>query len=880
MTAAPRSGPLARAAAVGAVLISLVLMGAGANRAAGPTPEELLARSIARIAMGDLRSTPGPRAEDYSVAATLLTMAHELVPKDGDMLRRAIEAAHGANDEARVLELTRALLSLDSEAGDTVAQLRLITATISRNCQNAEARLAVYENYLSGAGKDRIDESIRSHLALDAALLLKELGDTKGFVAKLTQAIQLDRTHKEAALLGATYFAEKFPNDRAKSLEWLVMVLLADPMDPNVQFAMARELASAGALKAARRFHTNAMNISDAAGGADQDLVVERLVLLWYTEGPGAVVASINHDLLVEQDNAAREIRRRTEAQLPLTGAPKPEDIRLTMPIAALAVLAAKTANDEAAATSALVGMVKTVGDSILKLNDAVKQGNLVEAEAMRRSNDLIFQLESVRLWAGLQIDEVKKELEPMLAAQAQFPETAAVMSGWLKLRTGDPAGAVAALEPVADQIALARIGLGLAKEALGDKQGAIAEFQRLLRDHPLEAAGAYSRGRLQALGVSDDLPTRTAMERIADGVPSWIDHAVLQPRNYVQLRAEVLDHDLEAIDADRIRITVQNLSDVPMAFGSDRTISSRMILAPRLEDGSLNGLLDRPEVIDIARRLRLKPRERVTVTVWPDPGQSGWLMEAMSDRSFRARWRVIQGFRIDPAGGFQPGPMGLATETDAIVRRPLPESSLTAADLAARLAGDPVDSLPRLAMTLRAFLLHPAFEPAAPAKPAAGPGAAPAAAPQPPAKPAEPGPAARVPDANELKPAVDALVARYRTLPQVQRAILVAMLPHARLAPAMAPFDQAVRNDADPLVQALVLVTRVTEPDDAVLTAAAQSPDERIRSLAHDLLPRLTRKDKSYAQAKAEDLKGPTAKPKTEPPPASPSGPSAEGTR
>jgi len=63
-----------------------------------------------------------------------------------------------------VLEHTRALLLEDPT--DTVAQLRFITASITRDHQTAEARLASYDRYVSST---KIDASIRSRLALDAA---------------------------------------------------------------------------------------------------------------------------------------------------------------------------------------------------------------------------------------------------------------------------------------------------------------------------------------------------------------------------------------------------------------------------------------------------------------------------------------------------------------------------------------------------------------------------------------------------------------------------------------------------------------------------------------------------------------------------------------
>ena len=52
------------------------------------------------------------------------------------------------------------------------------------------------------------------------------------------------------------------------------------------------------------------------------------------------------------------------------------------------------------------------------------------------------------------------------------------------------------------------------------------------------------------------------------------------------------------------------------------------------------------------------------------------------------------------------------------------------------------------------------------------------------------------MPNAEELKPVVDVFVARYNGLPAVHRVLLAMVLPHAKLAPVMAPFDQAVRSD------------------------------------------------------------------------------------
>jgi hypothetical protein len=228
---------------------------------------------------------------------------------------------------------------------------------------------------------------------------------------------------------------------------------------------------------------------------------------------------------------------------------------------------------------------------------------------------------------------------------------------------------------------------------------------------------------------------------------------------------------------------------------------------------------LIRPEVVDIDRRLRLMPQERITVTVWPDSGQTGWFTECLANRSVRVLWRVIQGFVTDPRGGFRPGPMCVATETDRVLRRPTPEASLDINGLAARIATEPSQALMRLAGTVHADIVQPLVAP--------GVG----------------GPAEQVAvakDPEDFKPVGDAFAARYARLDATDRAILVMTVPHANLSPGLAPLDAAAKAEADPTILALVLATRITDPADPLLAKAKDSDNPRLSRVATLLAERL----------------------------------------
>ena len=69
---------------------------------------------------------------------------------------------------------------------------------------------------------------------------------------------------------------------------------------------------------------------------------------------------------------------------------------------------------------------------------------------------------------------------------------------------------------------------------------------------------------------------------------------------------------------------------------------------------------------------------------------------------------------------------------------------------------------------------------------------------------------------------------------------MILAMTPAAGRVPAASPIDAAAREDRDPAAMALVLVTRITDPDDPIFKAAAASGDEALRDLAAAVADRL----------------------------------------
>jgi tetratricopeptide (TPR) repeat protein len=812
--------------------------GAPAERAERRTPG-VLANALTRLAVFDLRASGRPGEADYRIAATLLGLAREQDPRDGEILRKQIEAAFGAGDHALVQELTRALLAVDPH--DTVAQLRLITASIAANNQTAEQRLAAYEKFLGPEGRAFRPE-IRSRLALDAALLLRERGDTQGFVERLKDAMRLDLTHKEAAALAVAFFSDRMPEDRVGRVTLLQNLLMADPVDPHVHLSIARELAAGGAFKGASRFYRVAMRIMATSGARPgPEVQTQALVLRWNVAGPAAAAQEIRDQIQQARADAATQLRRFEGNRIP-EGARKPDDITLPLEIAPLMIAAGDAAGDPEAVKWAYTEFLRTTRLSIETLQDPVKRGETTQERAGQLIAQLVINLCLVRAWSGQEAEVVRSDLEKNPGLAALFPDEMRLIEGFLKLREGDPGAAMEILKPLQDQSLLARVGVGQGQERAGHAALAIATYESVLREDPLSYLGAWARARLRALGGTEPGRDALALERAAAQIPEWIDRAVDRPAEFLQLTMTPVMRNADALDSVPMRVTLQNLAPIPLALGADRALNSRLLLAPKVEAQEAVELpWFRPEIVDIDRRLRLMPRERLDVIVHPDLGNVGWAAEALGNRALRLRWRATQGAIFDGGGGFRAGAMCLTADSDSVVRRPLAEAAMGAQAMVQQIQLAPPDDVSRLAGAIRAHVMQPMLMPTEEEHAAMLDAAA----------------RARFVEAQAQGMSVlaETLAARYAGLPPEERAALVALVPHGGIAPGLKVFDDVVRREEHPLPLAVVLVTRVTSAEDELLASAGGSADPTIRQLAFAVAERLGGSDNFYARLTPEVL-------------------------
>ncbi len=806
----------------------------GDARLAGPVAEEL-----ERLALLDLRLRDGASPADYDVARILFEQAFRLNPGDAELARRIAAAAYAAGDQEALVRATREIVRLDPQ--DTVAQLRLINAMIAKR-QTAEDRVEAYERFL-GPGGSRIDVSVRSRLALDAALMQREMGNDEEFRRLLQMATELDVTNKDAASIALRYYEERAPNDPEGMLELQIILLHADPIDPHVHRAIARSLAREGAYEQARRMLGNTIAIVEQVTSLPNDIQIERLALDAVWDSPRVVLDDLNIFRAVLRSQAERQREQAEAAGLPEDEWPDPENTRMPLEFERFRLVLAAAVGDEETLRQSADDMAATVLDGITQINEVLGQGGLTQQQQALAVQEYMTQfmtLQGGRALTGIDLNQLEGEIESVGRTVPQVLGARVVLDPWIALHRGDPLGALELARQVEDPTATMLVRAA-AYEELDRTDEAIELYKQAARAATFEPSGVWAALRVIELAGDTGLPSDAGrnMAARADRIPMWIDRMITQPSTFMELRADATAASFAADERATVRVRLRNMAPIPLSVGSDKVISSRLMVSPAL-DADVRGFLGtpQPEVLEFDRRLRLEPREAIVADIPADLGYTGYLVDLNARLTLRQRWRVLQSFQIGRLGAIVSGPMALTAETEGVIRRSIPEARFTPEEFRLRLdANDPV-LMPRTLAGIRAVFLGPGYENV----PAAGP---------------------------EVSAMVEALIRRYDRSSPYERALMLAMLPHAAQVPAFAPFDQHTRdsvttervNDAQGVVASLVALTRVRDPQDPTLGVLTASSDPDLRALGDLLGNRLGRNDQLYARVGRHPnlLAGPT---------------------
>lgn len=768
-----------------------------------------LSLQLARNAIFRLRSVEDPGEREHTLVGLTLDVANAVHPESIELARLRVEAWTAARNKDRTLAATRDVIALDPR--DTVAQLRLISSRLDAK-QDAESRLALYDRFLSSGGGS-LDASVRSRLALDSALLLRERGDQDGYLERLTLATQLDPSNKDAAVLAASHVLDR-SDDALGRVEMLLNVVMADPLDASSHLNLARELRSHGAFAGAMRFQELGMGLLfRTAGGLSDEIRQEALIGLWQKDGVDSLLETIEQIESSQRSMRAQQIAMAEAAGQP-TGAPL-EQHRLQPDLEMLRLAAHLSVGRREAAAASMRSLRASTEQVLTTLRnppaELLARGLTPESieESIRHTT---LRLIWLSVWSGENLDEAASKLEEMAEKGVLRRSALQRFRGWMAIRRGEHDVARGLLEPLAESDPQALLGLAVLAEREGAQQEAVRRYAQVAMRQSGLMTGAFARGRIESL-LGESLrptPTATALERYIERTPRWLDEMTYDPRSFISLSIAHVPPRTEPVDGLFVRVRLRNVGRLPLALGPEKPIESRILLSPQ---ASLDGQEYRgymlPEVVDLNRRLRLMPGEAIEANVWVGQGAVGLLVDSVAHFSLTMRWRALQGFRYNQQGHYVQGPNSLSADSDLMTRsslRPLAGGAGAVAQAMQEAQGSML--INSLFHTRGLILSSQQVEGEARAQMRA--------------------------DALILMRAVAERVA---TMSAAERALALMLVGTTLSITERGPIDEALEGDTHPVVIAAMLIGRVPPPTDGLYRTAMNAADATVAEMA-----RLTR--------------------------------------
>lgn len=678
------------------------------------------ADALQSFVIGLVRGTEELSPQVYERSALGLAAASAMVPDDAEMVRLELQAWDSTGNLARATEAAERLLALDP--WDTVAQLRVINARI-RRLPTAEARLAVYERLLreGAAGRGGIPEEVRSRLALDAALMAREVdADEIRFIDFLTTATSLDVTNKEAAALFATHFLDR-TRDASERVDLLTNLVLADPMDEVALRGLAGELLGHGAYEGALRWFNLAMGATARWGSeSDDDLMFNQIVAMWQVDGPLAA-----REILQRYRHRVYQDLQRRRARLAAMGEDPGPDIPPLLPyrleLVNLGIDAALRDTERLQAGLERVSVwARLTGDQLrdaerqmLEAAETDERRRLVEASTRNALASLDVELLYAHLVTGLDMDRCERLLDELVARRSELTgedggellpngeRLDAVLDeraerrfrGWIAVHRDQEELAEELLGELAEEgDSGARLGLATLAERRRRIEEAQLHYARLVQQDPSTMMAAVALTRLENLLGRPVTPTalQSRLNEKALEVAPWMESIVSGASPITALTARFVPLTIDPLERAQVEIRMRNATRFPMGVGEDRPIGSRLILLTRLvmptltaEQQAALARLVSPEVVSAARRLRLGPNEEIVIRVFIGRGLTGQTLRQLSAHPATATVRVLQSFALSEDGSFEEAPFASSAQTDVLTRQAMDtrESAETLSD-------------------------------------------------------------------------------------------------------------------------------------------------------------------------------------------------------
>lgn len=577
--------------------------------AADLSPQQRLARRLARAA-GTAVETPPLTVEAMEGAVVILREAVALDPDNAELWRVLLKLAALSEREDVESEAVGQLMRLDPD--DDVVRLRYINGIIERY-QTVEERLKAYQVLLAPENRSRLGSpALASRLAEDLAVLLDRSGDVEGFAHWLAEAVAIDPANRSAAATAAGFFRASVSDDYAEA-ELLIAAILADPTAYDTQVLLGQLLLNNGAYVGADRIYGLAAATHSMTGMAPRSgMLADRAVAQWGRGDADAALEGVRRRQREYDEQYRWQMRSQQPDLTPLDLA------RMHAPIVGtLATVRAAIHNrrgDEEAGPS--------LASAIASYESEIKQLRSEENPDLDEIAERYLQMAWIALWLGGEIDQATGFMgaaEQEIGRDGISDTARRRFDGWMALRRDDPGRAIELLGPMAEGDPVAALGQALAQRQNGQKRTAARLLWDIAAGNPGTLLGVWAADLLKEM-LGRPLPVSgeaARLEELVNSIPSIVFRLPDEPTLALSVRLVPAKTTFSPFEPVILNIEVTNNAPFPLAIDPRGPIRPQIVViitagVSRQQDiGEL-----RPIIVDLDRRLRLEPGDRLVIPV------------------------------------------------------------------------------------------------------------------------------------------------------------------------------------------------------------------------------------------------------------------------
>lgn len=764
----------------------------------GYTPERRMADRLGELARISLANQSNPHPAILTRAIILLEEATRLDPKNIELWRMKIQAIELTNDESLLREALKRYIPLDPR--DDAAQLQFVMLTAAQR-STVEEQIAYLRSLVSRVDEGRLSRPMLSRLAHRAAILEYEQSNTEAYVSLLKEAMRLDPANKAAATEAFEMIRRK-KGSKIEQLQALLNIFAADPTDISIQFSIASFLAEQGLYEAAMPWYRITGRTMLMEGQATPARLASELAISLWCTGQQNEAAALLESMQDQVNQTRAQLIGRADPRAEQT----PELPELPAELQMLRAVIHELRNDQSAAAQ-----------SYEILNRQLSTNN----DQPTTPEDLL-DLVTIRLLLNRDADQIPTVLEQAEAMEGADQDAVQVLKGWLALGASENEQARQKLQPYAQRSALASLGLARLPDIRSDKTKLKNQLMQAWRSDPLSLAGMIAFQQLTTMEATityDDEAKQ--MASLADEVPEVVREAVINPLDFLSIRAIPVERRRHYGEPMLVRLQIRNISKIPMEIGQDAMLPSMVAVLNDVTAREFRRDIT-PLFIEIKRRLTLQPGESLNILFRADSGLLGVLLEQRPANAFFINSYVLLNPKLIQGRQWAPGPMGLTVTLPEMIRTRTEVNEANMTDRLKAIGSDDRDqSMISIAMVL---------------------------------------PIAR--EMGDLFPniaeqVIRTIVSQYNSLSTLEQAWLLSHMPESLWRiPLMRPVRDMAGRSEDRLVQLMLLSNLVSSANDPILSTYQASEDDivvRFATATQALMREVERR--RAAQAEQEEL-------------------------